>query len=379
MSADEDEIPIVIDCGSGWCKAGFAGDDAPRSVYPPTVGRPPNPGGLVGMNSKDAYVGDEIGNMTHRNLKYRYPIENGVITNWDDMEKVWHHTFYNELRVAPEEHPVLLTERPVNPKENRKKMCELMFETFHVPSMYVAISAVLALYATGRTTGLVIDSGSGVTHTVPIYEGHIVEHATHRSDVCSGQDMTNYLLKLLEARGYSFTTMAERCIVEDIKEKLCYVALDPELEKQTWKCSSSELEKNYELPDGQIINVKDERYRVPEAFFSPTILGYEAPSFHTLVDLSIMKCDMEIRREMYSSILFAGGNTLFPGLGDRMQKELSDLAPSSTRIRVTTPPERRYSAWIGGSIFASLSSFSHLAISKDLYDEFGPRAVNIAC
>jgi actin-related protein len=367
--------PIVLDNGSGLTKNGYAGEDRPRSVWPTIIGYPKYTSIMTDVEhyTREYYIGEEALNLRGV-LRLVYPVEHGMILDWQAMEKIWHFTFYNDLRVNPAEHPVLLTEPPLNPRKNREKMAEIMFETFNVPAMYVSMQAVLSLYASGRTTGLVVDSGDGVTHIVPIYEGFALTHAINRVDL-GGRDITEYLRRLLRQRGYSLVSSAEREIVRDVKEKLCYVALEPEKEMKLAE-KVAEMQKEYVLPDGEKIVVGAERFLAPEVFFNPGVIGMEAtPLDESIVD-SIRKCDVDLRRELYANIVLSGGSTMFPGLKERLEKEIKELTPEEVDVKIIAPPERQYSVWMGGSILSSLKTFQKLWITNKEYKEQGSSVIH---
>ena len=375
--SEEDVITIVIDNGSGSIKAGFNGDEEPKKVFPSVIGRPYKGQISATGKTKDFFVGDEAMAKAW-NLVLNYPIVHGLVKNWDDMEKIWHHTFYNELHVDPTEHPVLLTEATLNPKANREKMIQLMFETFNVPSFYIGNSGVFSLYSIGDVTGVVLDIGDGVSEIVPIYEGYPIQYAITRTNL-AGRDLTEWMIKLLFERNIVyFDTAREKDIVRDIKEKLCYVALDYDAEMEK-AAISSEINRTYELPDGNIIKVGNERFRCPEVLFKPYFYGMEYDGIHQIVFDSIMKCKEDIPKDLFANIVLSGGSTMFEGFPERLQKELENLAPPAMKVKIVAPPERKYAAWLGGAIIASLTNFPEMVISKAEYEETGPSIVHRKC
>ncbi|KAJ3379383.1 Actin-2 [Entophlyctis sp. JEL0112] len=329
--------PVVLDNGSGFIKAGFAGEDSPKCFFSSSVGRPKHTRIMAGAVEGDTFIGSRAHELRGL-LRVKYPMEHGIVTDWTDMERVWHHVYSEELKTLSEEHPVLLTEAPLNPRKNRETMAEIFFETFNVPAMYLSIQAVLALYSSGRTTGIVLDSGDGVTHAVPVYEGFAIPHAIRRIDV-AGRDVTESLQLHLRKSGINlWGTSAEKEVARIVKESCCYVASNPGREEKEGVGRFEE----FVLPDGNIVKI--------------------------VVD-SINKADMDIRKTLFTNIVLSGGTTLLKGFPDRLLNEVKKLALKDIKIKISAPPERKYSTWIGGSILASLSTFKKMWLSADQFQE----------
>eukprot|EP00658_Telonema_sp_P-2_P018494 TRINITY_DN17260_c0_g1_i1.p1 TRINITY_DN17260_c0_g1~~TRINITY_DN17260_c0_g1_i1.p1 ORF type:complete len:375 (+),score=80.10 TRINITY_DN17260_c0_g1_i1:33-1157(+) len=372
---EEEAEALVVDNGTGTIKAGFAGEDAPKVMFSTVVGSTKHKSTVVGMGDKECFVGSEA-QEKRGTLILKKPIEKGMISNWEDMEHVWHHTFFHEIRVNPSDDIgcVLLTEAPLNAKEKREKMIQVMFESFNVPASFIAMQAVLELYASGRTTGVVVDCGHGISHTVPIYEGYAMPHSIKRMDL-AGEDLTNYLVKILQDNDINLSTATEIDCAQSMKEQLCRVAMDFEGEMNMFDDNHF---KDFTLPDGHTIGIGDQLIRAPELLFNPKLDGNNNMlGIHELIRECVMRCDVEVRKELYQSILLAGGTTLFQGFQNRLATEVQRFAPEQVRAKVMAPNERMFSAWIGGSILGSLTTFRQMWIDASEYHELGLSLIHI--
>ncbi|KAM8826865.1 uncharacterized protein ACB058_020002 isoform 2-T2 [Synchiropus picturatus] len=368
--------PVVLDSGSGLIKAGLADQDLPSVVFPTIIGQPKYEEVMNGSFERDTYIGHEAQQMRGV-LALRHPVKNGIVCNWDEMEKIWHHAF-QQLRVDPEAHPVLLTEAAMNPVNNRQRSVEIMFESINVPYCYVAMQPVLALYSAGRCTGVVFESGDGVSHSVPVFDGYSLAHAVQRFPL-AGSDVTMHLKKLLQEQGVSLRTSAELEIVREMKEKCCCVAQDYEKEMTQGAPSMSEM--CFTMPDGQVVTLGTERFRAPEILFKPEQIGRDHRGMHESVFKSVINSDIDLRRSLLGNIVLSGGNTLLPGLPERLQSELRALVPGDVvgSVRVSSPTDRDFSVWRGGAVLASMQSFCSAWISLEEYEECGPQIVLRKC
>ncbi|KAH3901357.1 related to actin and related proteins [Saccharomycodes ludwigii] len=394
--------PIVIDNGTGIIKAGFSGETKPTTFEFNIIGVPKykkimttatsnkdsknNNTNSANVNSQTSATLESsnnitintgineryVGNHAQQNrgiLKLQCPMENGTITNWNDMELIWQYILNNRLNLKSQddiqEHPLLITEVPMNQRKNRAIMCEILFENIEVPAVYVAIPGILSLYSSGRTTGCILDSGEGCSYAVSVYDGYHIPTSIKRIDV-GGSHITDSLQLLLRKyNGISLFSSSERELCRMIKETACYVSpKDNHYEQQIIAAA-----QKFRLPDGQIIQMNEERYLSPEILFKPQNFGLECLGIHNLVHQSINKVDIELRSTLYENIILTGGNTVMENFGERLCTELTPLIHEGTSLKLYAPPERKYSSWVGGSILAGLSSFKNIWLTKAEYQE----------
>ncbi|VFQ86681.1 unnamed protein product [Cuscuta campestris] len=434
MYGGDEVSAIVVDLGSITCKAGYAGEDAPKAVFPSIVGsidqmevdNPDNPDNNSGpipdsksKGKRKLYVGSQALGFRRDHMEAISPIKDGVVADWEIVDNIWDHAFRECLLIDPKEHPMLLAEPCSNTQQQREKAAELMLEKYQVPALFLAKNAVLTSFASGRATSLVVDSGGGSTTIAPVHDGYVLQKAVCTSPI-GGDMLTESLMKSLEQKGvfikprYSFkrkeirpgefqivdldfpnTTesyklFCQKAIASDIKECVCR-APDTPYDDSSY---SNIPMTSYELPDGQTIEIGADRFKIPDILFNPslvqTIPGMESFSetagslrgLPQMVIESINKCDVDIRRELYSSILLAGGTASMQQLKERLEKDLLEDSPQAARVKVLASgnaTERRFSVWIGGSILASLGSFQQMWFSKSEYEEHGASYVQRKC
>lgn len=365
---------IVVDNGTGMIKAGFAGEDQPRSRVPSIVGSEPSIAKVTEKTDrKKLHLGAEA--LNRNDLVITRPMTNGIVADWEAMEWLWDYTFVEQLNVNIEDYFVLLTEPPMNPTSNREKMAEIMFEAFGVPGLHVGMQALLALFSEGLTTGLVLDIGDGVTHCVPVFDGYAVSTAVMRQNL-AGRDLTDYLVQLLRERGLFYESSAEHEIVRDIKEKLCYIPIDYAVEAKKYVSDRAAYEKAYVLPDGQVITITDQLYRCPEALFHPQLIGKDLKSLPDLLVAAVMKSPIDTRKRVLENVVLSGGSTCFTGFPERLNRDLQTALVSANMRNIShhiqVPDERRHCVWRGGSVLASLPTFESILVSLEEYEEVGP-------
>ncbi|PKX94026.1 actin-related protein 2 [Aspergillus novofumigatus IBT 16806] len=335
------DMPIVLDGGTGFLKVGYAAQNFPEHQFPSIVGRPilrteEQAGDIV---VKDIMCGDEAA-AARSMLQISYP--------------------------------------------NREKMCEVMLEQYNFGGVYVAIQAVLALYAQGLSSGVVVDSGDGVTHIIPVYESTVLKHHIRRLDV-AGRDVTRNLIALLLRRGYALNRTADFETVRQIKEKLCYVSYDLELDKKLSE-DTTVLVESYTLPDGRVIRVGSERFEAPECLFQPHLVDVDQPGMAELLFNTIQGADVDVRSSLYKAIVLSGGSSMYPGLPSRLEKELKQLwltrvlQGDPERLEIQSPhrrsPRRRHMVFLGGAVLANLiADKEDMWVSKQEWEEQGVRAL----
>jgi len=375
---------VVADFGSGSTKIGFAGEDAPHNVFSSVMAKSRGA-------DKQQYFGSDVHKAFKQDnkLAMRFPVKRGspqTPGDWDDFEKLWEYGLREELNVNPEEIALVLTDAPFNVADalqqgaNRRRLAEIAFEKFGVRALTIGMQPVLSLFSTGRTRGCVVEVGAGVVSVVPVFEGLALKHAVLQQEL-SGVDVTDSLLKSLNTRKLPGLAKNDLLEVNIVKEKVCYVARNFDAERQRFEREADSMSRNYELPDATTITIGSDRFECPEILFQPQMAGHDdSLGLHELACASIGKVDTEeLRIGLFENVVLSGGTSVLPGIGERMQQEITVRATDGATVQVVTDSQRKYSAWVGGSMLGSIPTIKDVLITKEDYEADKDGVVSKRC
>ncbi|XP_041946157.1 actin-like [Alosa sapidissima] len=367
-----DNMAIVIDPGSAYTKAGFSGEEHPRTVVRSTAGLPTY---TPGESSRlGAFRGNRgPGTTTTTPAPSPAPACDSLLGDWDALESLWGALLQDELGVCPQDHAILVSDCPLAPPVQRARLAELLFEGLGVPALYVSHAPLLSLYSYGLVTGLQVDAGASGTRVCPVYSGYCLPHAA-RGQPLGGAAFSAYLQQLLEQRGPGGGVSERRATLREAQSHSCYVAQDFERELQT----GSEVTE-YRLPDGTTVALGNERFRSAELLFCPSLAGEPHPGVHILALSSVRDSAPQWQKQLLAHVALSGGTSLLPGFPERLQLELERLAPRGSRVIVHSAAHRHLAAWVGGAIMASLRSVRPLWVTSADYQEHGPDTVLQHC
>ena len=384
------KLPIIIDIGSGIIKAGISGQELPKIMFPNYIGEPKYSKVLRSFRKdnqeiQEQYIGKDCLKFLGI-LKLRYPVKNGIFENDQDILTIFKYIYQN-LEIDNEEiseHPILITEPLLNPYSNREKIASALFENLSAPAIFFASQPILSLFSTSSTSGVILESGEGVTQSCIVYEGYSIPNTYIRNNY-GGKDVTEYFLTLLQRQGYSFSTTSEFEIVKKMKEDICFTSISGNSINNISNINSNiELGGNknksestgiYNLPDGNAIKIGDEKSLAPEILFNPSIIGNENLSFQEMIITSINKVDIDLRKNLYNNVFISGGNTLFKGIQEKFHSEIKKLAPKNMKVKLHTPGNRLLSCWTGGNVISTLEIFKKMWVSREEWIEKGNKSI----
>ena len=381
------KLPIIIDIGSGIIKAGISGQESPKTIFPNYIGEPKYSKVLRSFSKsnqemKEQYIGKDCSKYLGI-LKLRYPVKNGIFENEQDILTVFKYIYQN-LEINNEEireHPILITEPLLNPYSNREKIASALFENLSAPAIFFASQPILSLFSTSNTSGVILESGEGVTQSCVVYEGYSIPNSYIRNNY-GGRDVTDYFQTLLKKQGYSFSTTSEFEIVRKIKEEICFTIVGSSNNPlsnisnlEIGNKNKSESSNTYNLPDGNAIKIGEEKSLAPEILFNPSIIGSEHSSFQEMIVTSINKVDIDLRKNLFNNILISGGNTLFKGIQEKFHTEIKYLSPKNMKVKIHSPGNRLLSCWTGGNVISTLEIFKKMWVTRDDWSEKGNKSI----